>query len=74
MARFFVIKPTMTKPACNLVWAAYLKVNGESAVGRVQRLAIPVLTSATVIKLLHRVTKTAKTVLRGQSSRPVIAP
>ncbi len=33
MARFFVIKPTMTKPAY-LVWAAYLKVNGESAVGR----------------------------------------
>ncbi|WP_400168625.1 hypothetical protein [Escherichia coli] len=38
----------------------------------VQRLAIPVLTSATVIKLLS-VTKPAKTVLRGQSSRPVIA-
>ncbi len=35
MARFFVIKPTMTKPGVQiLVWAAYLKVNGESAVGR----------------------------------------
>ncbi len=74
MARFFVIKPTMTNRACNLVWAAYLKVNGESAVEEVQRLAIPVLTSATVIKLLISVTKTAKTAWQGQSSRPVMRP
>ncbi len=34
MARFFVIKPTMTKPGVQPRVAAYLKVNGESAVGR----------------------------------------
>lgn len=40
----------------------------------VQRLAIPVLTSATVIKLLHQRDENGEDRVAGQSSRPVIAP
>ncbi len=40
----------------------------------VQRLAIPVLTSATVIKLLHQRDENGKHRGRGNPSRPVIAP
>ncbi len=40
----------------------------------VQRLAIPMLTSATVIKLLHQRDENGEDRVAGQSSRPVIAP
>ena len=75
MARFFVIetdhdeagRATSCGPRTSRLMVKVL-------LEEVQRLAIPVLTSATVIKLLISVTKTVKTVWRGRSSRPVIAP
>ncbi len=54
MARFFVIKPTMTKPGATLMWAAYPRLMVKVLLEEVQRLAIPMLTSATVIKLPHQ--------------------
>lgn len=54
MARFFVIKPTMTKPGATSCGPRTSRLMVKVLLEEVQRLAIPMLTSATVIKLLHQ--------------------
>ncbi len=74
MARFFVIKPTMTKPGVQPSCGPRTsRLMVKVLLEEVQRLAIPVLTSATVIKLLHQRDENGEA-WQGQSSRPVIAP